>query len=184
MVKKKTVPFLLRADDGSSTTLQFVRCLIGMTKIFVLLLLLFLIITSIQASKSFETKDLTEELLPAKPPPPPPPDKPPPSPPVPYKPPPPLPPWPPYPPTPPYAPPDERKAVEEEKESAKRSTGVGGNDGGAGKLWWFCMNVTIIFIIVISCWLKMREDLLNPEMRYRAQPLLLSPRRYQPIERI
>ena len=87
---------------------------------------------------------------------------------LPEMPPPPLPPYPPYPPFAPFTPPDERKFVEEQKESEKRSTGVGGNDG-AGKLWWFCFHLTLAFIIVVGTWLKARELTLNPEMRYRAQ---------------
>ncbi|CAL6427194.1 unnamed protein product [Bathycoccus prasinos] len=114
-----------------------------------------------------ETDDVSE--LPPAPalPPPPSPEMPfPPSPPE--MPPPPLPPYPPYPPFAPFSPPDERKFVEEQKESEKRSTGVGGNDG-AGKLWWFCFYLTCAFIVVVGTWLKARELTLNPEMRYRAQ---------------
>ncbi len=121
-----------------------------------------------QASMETNETDDGSELPPAPAlPPPPSPEMPfPPSPPE--MPPPPLPPYPPYPPFAPFSPPDERKFVEEQKESEKRSTGVGGNDG-AGKLWWFCFYLTCAFIFVVGTWLKARELTLNPEMRYRAQ---------------
>lgn len=131
--------------------------------------------------KANETADDNEPPPTPSLPPPPSPEMPlPPSPPL--EPPPPLPPYPPYPPFAPFSPPDERKFVEEQKESEKRSTGVGGNDG-AGKLWWFCFYLTLIFIFVVGTWLKARELTLNPEMRYRAQANFRRPARLRPQQR-
>lgn len=131
--------------------------------------------------KANETADDSEPPPTPSLPPPPSPEMPlPPSPPL--EPPPPLPPYPPYPPFAPFSPPDERKFVEEQKESEKRSTGVGGNDG-AGKLWWFCFYLTLIFIFVVGTWLKARELTLNPEMRYRAQANFRRPARLRPQQR-
>jgi len=131
--------------------------------------------------KANETTDDSEPPPTPSLPPPPSPEMPlPPSPPL--EPPPPLPPYPPYPPFAPFSPPDERKFVEEQKESEKRSTGVGGNDG-AGKLWWFCFYLTLIFIFVVGTWLKARELTLNPEMRYRAQANFRRPARLRPQQR-
>ena len=92
-------------------------------------------------------------------------------------------PWPP--PWPPRAPPDERKFVEEQKESEKRTTGVGGNSG-AGTLWMFCMSFTMVFVIILSVWLKLREFTLSPEMQYRAsarRPIILR-KNHAPLERV